>query len=118
MISGENSTDNIMLDALKASKYPSQRTFNILKEIVNGILREGKVTFEDVYHQLHSLDSSYQEDEVRNAFDILSQPLFVIKQEKKGSYVLALGKHELNERLWLLNKIFLQSSTERTFPSE
>ena len=116
--SQESKSDDMMLDALKASKYPLERRISVLKAITNGIRRDGKITFEDVYRYLHSLDSSYQEDEVREAFEFLSQPLSVIKQEKDGKYVLALSKNELNDRLWVLSQIFLRRSTPGILPAK
>ena len=114
----ENKMGDVMLDAIRASRYPLERRISVLKAITNRIRRDEKVTFEDVYHHLHSLDSSYQEDEVRDAFEFLSQPLNVIKQERDGKYVLALGKNELDERLWLLSRIFLQPSTQSVLPTK
>ena len=116
--SQENNLDNIMLDALKASKYPFERKINILKAIINGIRLNGKVTYKAVYDYLHSLDSSYQEDEVREAFEFLLQPLSVIRQKKEGEYKLAMSKNELKERLWLLSQIFLESSTKNALPTK
>jgi hypothetical protein len=116
--SKESKLEGMMLDALKASRYPLERRISVLKAIINGIRRDGKVTFEDVYRHLHSLDSSYQEDEVRDAFEFLSQPLLVIKQEKDGRYALALSKNELSERLWVLSQIFLRPPTQSILPAK
>lgn len=113
-----NIKDSTLLEAFKASKYPVERKINILKVIINVIYSDGKVTFEDAYSYLHSVDSSYQEDEVREAFELLLQPLLVLKQEKEGEYKLAISRHELRERLWLLSQIFLGPSTERVLPTK
>ena len=115
--SQESKSENMMLEALKASKYPLERKIRILKTIIKGIGRDGKVRFEDVYDHLHALDESYQEDEIRDAFEFLSYPLLVIKQEENGRYVRAFSKNELNERLWLLSQVFLQASANSVLPA-
>lgn len=116
--SQENNRDDALHEALKASKYPLERKINILKAIINGLRQNGKVTYKDVYDYLHFLDGSYQENEIKEAFEFLSQPLYVIKQENDGEYKLAVSKNELKERLWLLSQIFLESSTKNALPTK
>jgi hypothetical protein len=110
--SQRNNPNDALLDALKASKYPIERKINILETIIKVINQDGKVTYRNVYDRLHLLDSSYQEDEVKDAFEFLARPLLVIKQEKEGEYKLALSTYELKETLWCLSKIFLEPSTK------
>lgn len=109
---------NPFQDAIKASKYPVERKIKVLKAIINSIHEDGNVTFEGVYNYIQSVDVSYQPDEVKEAFDLLSGPLFVIKQEREGEYKLAMSMNELKERLWLLSKIFLESSNKSALPTK
>lgn len=116
LTSQQGNLDGALLDALRASRYPLERKIGILRAIVSLIRLDGKVTFEGAYRYLCSLDGSYQEDEVRDAFELLLQPLLIIKQEKDGEYRFAMNRHELRERLWLLSQVFLESSTESSLP--
>jgi len=99
-------------DKIEPSTKVFERKLNILKAIIDGIHRDGKVTYKDVYHHLHFLDSSYQENEVRDAFEFLSQPLLIIRQEKESEYKPTLSTDELKERIWLLAQLFLEPSIE------
>jgi len=114
----ENNPNNALLDAFKDSKYPIERRINILKTTINILSRDETVTCEDAYRYIHSRDASYQLDEVKDAFELLSQPLLVVKQEKDGEYKLAVSRHELRERLWVLSRIFLEPPREDILPTK
>ena len=115
--SREKTFDKTLMGAIKASEYSFGRKIKILKVVVDRLLADGKVKYTDMYAYLHSLDNSYQHDELRDALKLLSQPLLVIKQEKE-EYELAISKHELRERLWMLSQIFLEHTNESEFQTK
>ncbi|MDQ1279689.1 MAG: hypothetical protein QG670_951 [Thermoproteota archaeon] len=110
--------DGVMGDAVKASGLPLERRLRILRVIVDGFNLKETVSFTDVLNYLHSMDRSFLDDEVRDAFEFLLRPPAVIRDDGVREYVLVVGRNELRERLWLLSKVFLESSSRRVFPTK
>lgn len=110
--------DGVMGDAVRSSGLPLERRIHVLRVIVDGFRLRGRVSFAGVLDYLRSVDGSFQEDEVREAFEFLLRAPAVIKEDGVGEYVLVVGRSELRERLWLLSKVFLGSSSKSVLPTK
>ena len=110
--------EGLMRDAVKASGLPLERKLRILRVIIDGFNLGGHVSFAGVLDYLRSVDGSFHEDEVKEAFEFLLRPPAVIREDGVGEYVLVVERNELRERLWLLSKLFLGSSSKNVLPTK
>ena len=76
--------------------------------------QDGKGTFQEVYISLRISDSSYQEDEAKEALEFLTQPLLMIRQETDGTYTIAMSMYESKERLWFISQALPEPSTRES----
>lgn len=100
--------------AVEPSTKSFERQLWIAKEIIGGLKRKSKVSLKEVYHYLHFRDDTVTEQEVRDAFNLLTEPVHVLRAEEQETYSLASDTDSLRRKVWMLSQAL---GIEPTAPS-